>query len=72
MGPRVTACWFDAGYGVDTAFRQALSDMGLEYALGVTAARSSSGRPASSLCLPSLTSGKGRPPVMLQAHRRGC
>jgi SRSO17 transposase len=28
----------DAGYGVDTAFRQALSDMGLEYAVGVTSA----------------------------------
>jgi SRSO17 transposase len=28
----------DAGYGVDTAFRQALSDMGLLYALGVTSA----------------------------------
>ena len=28
----------DAGYGVDTAFRQALSDMGLPYAVGVTSA----------------------------------
>ena len=28
----------DAGYGVDTAFRQALSDMGLTYAVGVTSA----------------------------------
>jgi len=28
----------DAGYGVDTAFRQALSDMGLLYAVGVTSA----------------------------------
>jgi SRSO17 transposase len=26
----------DAGYGVDTAFRQALSDLGLLYAVGVT------------------------------------
>ncbi|WP_198973229.1 transposase, partial [Xylophilus sp. ASV27] len=28
----------DAGYGVDNAFRQALSDMGLLYAVGVTSA----------------------------------
>ena len=28
----------DAGYGVDTDFRQALSDMGLVYAVGVTSA----------------------------------
>ena len=28
----------DAGYGVDNAFRQALSDMGLAYAVGVTSA----------------------------------
>ena len=28
----------DAGYGVDTAFRQTLSDMGLQYAVGVTSA----------------------------------
>lgn len=28
----------DAGYGVDTVFRQALSDMGLLYAVGVTSA----------------------------------
>ena len=28
----------DAGYGVDTAFRQALSDLGLQYVVGITSA----------------------------------
>jgi SRSO17 transposase len=53
----------DAGYGVDTGFRQALSDMGLLYAVGVTSA----------VCVwppgveplpPKRYSGMGRPPVM--------
>ena len=28
----------DAGYGIDYAFRQGLSDMGLSYAVGITSA----------------------------------
>ncbi len=53
----------DAGYGVDNAFRQALSDMGLPYAVGVTC--------AVVVCPPGVKplpprpySGMGRPPVM--------
>lgn len=35
---RRTCVLADAGYGVDNAFRQALSDMGLLYAVGITSA----------------------------------
>lgn len=53
----------DAGYGVDTAFRQALSDMGLVYAVGITSAVVV--WPPGVQPLPPLGySGKGRPPVM--------
>jgi len=52
----------DAGYGVDTAFRQALSDMGLRYVVGVTSAVSV--WPPGLEPLPPLPyGGKGRPPV---------
>ena len=53
----------DAGYGVDTAFRQALSDMGLLYVVGVTSAVvvwPSGVEPLP----PRRYSGIGRPPVM--------
>lgn len=53
----------DAGYGVDTAFRQALSDMGLHYAVGVTSAVVVWPPGVESLP-PETYSGKGRPPVM--------
>lgn len=53
----------DAGYGVDTAFRQALSDMGLQYALGVTSAVVV-WPPGIEPLPPRRYSGKGRPPVM--------
>ena len=53
----------DAGYGVDTAFRQALSDMGLQYAVGVTAAVVV-WPPGIEPLPPKRYSGKGRPPVM--------
>ncbi|MCM2337294.1 IS701 family transposase [Hydrogenophaga pseudoflava] len=51
----------DAGYGVDNAFRQALSDMGLLYAVGITS--------AIVVWPPGLQplaaySGRGRPPVV--------
>jgi SRSO17 transposase len=53
----------DAGYGVDTAFRQALSDMGLLYAVGVTSAVVV-WPPGVEPLPPKPYSGMGRPPVM--------
>ncbi len=53
----------DAGYGVDTAFRQALSDMGLLYVVGVTSAVVV-WPPGVEPLAPKPYSGKGRPPVM--------
>jgi SRSO17 transposase len=53
----------DAGYGVDTAFRQALSDMGLRYAVGVTSAVVV-WPPGVEPLPPKPYSGIGRPPVM--------
>ena len=53
----------DAGYGVDTAFRQALSDMGLEYAVGVTSAVVV-WPPGVEPLPPKPYSGTGRPPVL--------
>ena len=53
----------DAGYGVDTAFRQALSDMGLHYAVGVSSALVV-WPPGVEPLPPQTYSGKGRPPVM--------
>jgi SRSO17 transposase len=53
----------DAGYGVDTAFRQALSDMGLQYAVGVTSAVVV-WPPGVEPLPPKRYSGNGRPPVM--------
>ena len=53
----------DAGYGVDTAFRQALTDMGLEYVVGITSAVVV--WPPGVQPLPAMPySGRGRPPVM--------
>ena len=53
----------DAGYGVDTAFRQALSDMGLTYAVGVTSAVVV-WAPGVEPLPPVAYSGSGRPPVV--------
>jgi SRSO17 transposase len=53
----------DAGYGVDTAFRQALNDMGLLYAVGVTSAVVV-WPPGVEPLPPKAYSGMGRPPVM--------
>src|SRR5207244_522697 len=53
----------DAGYGVDNGFRQALTDMGLDYVVGVTSAVVV--WPPGVEPLPPLPySGNGRPPVM--------
>jgi SRSO17 transposase len=53
----------DAGYGVDTGFRQALSDMGLLYAVGVTSAVAV-WPPGVEPLPPKRYNGMGRPPVM--------
>jgi SRSO17 transposase len=53
----------DAGYGMDTGFRQALSDLGLLYAVGVTSAVSV-WPPGVEPLPPKCYSGMGRPPVM--------
>lgn len=53
----------DAVYGVDNAFRQALSDMGSLYALGVTSAVVV-WPPGVKPLSPKPYSGMGRPPVM--------
>ena len=58
----------DAGYGVDTAFRQALSDMELQYAVGVTSAVVV-WQPGIEPLRPKRYSGKGRPSVR---NVRGC
>ena len=52
----------DAGYGVDNAFRQALTDMGLAYAVGVTSAVVV-WPPGIQPLPPKPYSGMGRPPV---------
>jgi hypothetical protein len=60
----------DAGYGVDTAFRQALSDMGLLYVGGghfCSRGLAARGQAAATL---NPTAACGRPPVMPQAHRQ--
>ncbi len=53
----------DAGYGVDNAFRQALSDMGLQYAVGVTSAVVV-WPPGVAPLPPKRYRGNGRPPVV--------
>ncbi|MES2367646.1 MAG: IS701 family transposase [Pseudomonadota bacterium] len=53
----------DAGYGLDNAFRQALSDMGLLYAVGVTSAVVV-WPPGVQPLPPKRYSGMGRPPVV--------
>jgi SRSO17 transposase len=53
----------DAGYGVDNAFRQALTDMGLQYVVGVTSAVVV-WPPGVEPLPPVPYSGRGRPPVM--------
>lgn len=55
----------DAGYGVDNAFRQALSDMGLAYAVGITSAVVV-WPPGLQPLPPKPYSGVGRPPVVPQ------
>ena len=53
----------DAGYGIDYAFRQALSDLGLSYVVGITSAVVV-WPPGVEPLPPKPYSGMGRPPVM--------
>jgi SRSO17 transposase len=53
----------DAGYGVDNAFRQALTDLGLPYVVGITSALVV-WPPGIEPLPPRKYSGRGRPPVM--------
>jgi SRSO17 transposase len=58
----------DAGYGVDAAFRQRLSDLGLEYMVGVTSTVVV-WPPGVEPLPPKRYTGKGRPPVMPRRTR---
>jgi len=53
----------DAGYGADSAFRQALSDLGLAYVVGVTSALVV-WPPGVEPLAPKAYGGRGRPPVV--------
>jgi SRSO17 transposase len=53
----------DAGYGVDTAFRQRLSERGVSYVVGITSAVVV-WPPGVEPLPPKRYSGRGRPPVM--------
>jgi SRSO17 transposase len=59
----------DAGYGVDTAFRQRLSDLGLPYVVGITSAVVV-WPPGVEPLPPKRYGGMGRPPVMPRRTRR--
>ncbi len=58
----------DAGYGVDTKFRDGLSELGLEYVAGVQAS-TSVWRPGQQPLPAKKGSGKGRPPKTLRRDR---
>jgi len=58
----------DVGYGVDNAFRQRLSDLGLPYVVGITSAVVV-WPPGIEPLPPKLYSGMGRPPVMPRRTR---
>ena len=55
----------DAGYGIDTAFRTALTALGLRYSLGVQAS-TSLWAPGSAPLPPKPWSGRGRPPTRVR------
>jgi SRSO17 transposase len=59
----------DAGYGVDTAFRQRLSDLGLPYVVGITSTVVV-WPPGIEPLPPKRYGGVGRPPVMPRRTRR--
>ena len=55
----------DAGYGVDTAFRTALTEMGLSYILGIQSS-TTLWAPGTAPLPPKPWSGKGRPPTRIR------
>jgi SRSO17 transposase len=55
----------DAGYGIDTAFRTALTALGLPYSLGVQSS-TSLWAPGTAPLPPKLWSGRGRPPTRVR------
>ena len=55
----------DAGYGVDTAFRTALTEMGLSYILGIQSS-TTLWPPGTAPLPPKRWSGKGRPPTRIR------
>ncbi len=57
----------DAGYGVDTAFRTALTDLGLAYILGIQSS-TTLWPPGRAPLPPKPWSGRGRPPTRVQRH----
>jgi len=58
----------DAGYGIDTAFRTGVSELGLAYIVGIQS--STSLWPPGTQPLPAKPwSGRGRPPSLLRRHR---
>ena len=57
----------DAGYGVDTAFRTTLTDLGLAYILGIQSS-TTLWPPGRAPLPPKLWSGRGRPPTRVQRH----
>jgi len=57
----------DAGYGVDTAFRTALTDLGLPYILGIQSS-TTLWPPGRAPLPPKPWSGRGRPPTRVQRH----
>jgi SRSO17 transposase len=55
----------DAGYGVDTAFRDGITELGLAYAVGVQS-HTSIWPPGTEPLPPKLWSGRGRPPSLIR------
>jgi SRSO17 transposase len=57
----------DAGYGVDTAFRTGVSELGLAYVVGIQSS-TSLWPPGSGPLPPKTWSGRGRPPSLARRH----
>ena len=57
----------DAGYGVDTAFRTGLTEMGLTYVVGIQSSMSL-WPPGTAPLPPKPWSGRGRPPSLVRRH----
>ncbi len=57
----------DAGYGVDTAFRTALTEMGLAYVVGIQSS-ASLWPPGAEPLPPKIWSGRGRPPSLVRRN----